>query len=202
MMIESDAQDFRDVNFAKLPRESAYTLGFVTTRTPAALADSAGHDAMLTLFLPPAPNPVMGRHLAHLPESRVIDVEMTVEEGVRTVVTSGVADSGPDDPGFSASDRREVAETAAADRWFDPGAERSLVRLEPTTDPDSADRYDAQVDPGHAVTAEDIARRERAPGRGEATVERPAAAADWAVAEREATDGRSVKMADDPNEAP
>jgi hypothetical protein len=50
---------------------------------------------MLTLFLPLAPNPVMGGHLAHIPEDRVYDVDMTVEEGIRTIVTSGVAVSEP-----------------------------------------------------------------------------------------------------------
>jgi uncharacterized membrane protein len=46
---------------------------------------------MVTLFMPMAPNPVMGGHVVHVPTSRVYDIDMTVEEGLRSIVTSGVA---------------------------------------------------------------------------------------------------------------
>lgn len=91
VMLDSEVQSFREVKLVEFPHEGAYTLGFVTTETPPVLRTPAGHDDMLTLFLPLAPNPVMGGHLVHLPESRVMDVEMTVEEGVQAIVTSGVA---------------------------------------------------------------------------------------------------------------
>ena len=196
VMLESDAQNFREVKLVEFPHEGAYTLGFVTTRTPEALAAPTGHDAMLTLFLPLAPNPVMGGHLVHLPESRVMDVDMTVEEGIRAVVTSGVAVAGAeaDGPGLSADDLREVADAAAVDRRFDPGA-AATVR-EDAVDPDRADRYDAQVDPGHAVTPGGIARRERDAYRADETEKRPAAAADRAAADRDSTEERPATMAD------
>jgi len=94
VMLESDTQSFREVKLVEFPHEGAYTLGFVTTETPDALAQPAGHPDMLTLFLPLAPNPVMGGHLVHMPADRVMDVDMTVEEGIRAVVTSGVAVAG------------------------------------------------------------------------------------------------------------
>lgn len=46
---------------------------------------------MQTLFVPLAPNPVMGGFLTHLPDERVHDVDLTVEEGVQSIVTSGAA---------------------------------------------------------------------------------------------------------------
>jgi uncharacterized membrane protein len=46
---------------------------------------------MTTLYLPMAPNPVMGGHVIHVPIERVCDVDMSVEEGVQSIVTSGVA---------------------------------------------------------------------------------------------------------------
>jgi uncharacterized membrane protein len=194
VMLESDAQNFRDVKLVEFPHEGAYTIGFVTTRTPKTLAAPTGHDAMLTLFLPLAPNPVMGGHLVHLPEDRVMDVDMTVEEGIRAVVTSGVAVAGADasDPGLSADDLREMADAAAVDRRFDPDSSY----VEGTADPGRVDRYDAQVDPDNAVTPGGIARRERDPDRGAATEERPAAAADRAEAARDETDERPAKAAD------
>lgn len=46
---------------------------------------------MVTLFIPLAPNPVMGGFLTHVPTDRVRDIDMTVEAGVRSIITSGIA---------------------------------------------------------------------------------------------------------------
>jgi uncharacterized membrane protein len=103
VMLESDADNFQSVKLVEFPHENAYTLGFSTTETPAPIATAAGHEEMQTLFLPLAPNPVMGGHLTHVPADRVTDVDMTVEEGMRAVVTMGVAISNDasDDDGLS-----------------------------------------------------------------------------------------------------
>ncbi len=96
VMVESDADNFQSVKLVEFPHQDAYTLGFLTTETPTAVEDAAGHEEMLTLFLPLAPNPVMGGHLTHVPADRVMDVDMSVEEGMRAVVTMGVAVSSDD----------------------------------------------------------------------------------------------------------
>ncbi|MFB6069068.1 MAG: DUF502 domain-containing protein [Halobacterium sp.] len=103
VMLESDADNFQSVKLVEFPHSDAYTLGFSTTVTPDPIADAAGYEEMQTLFLPLAPNPVMGGHLTHVPKDRVMDVDMTVEEGMRTVVTMGVAISAMsgDDEGLS-----------------------------------------------------------------------------------------------------
>ncbi|NHN40617.1 DUF502 domain-containing protein [Halorubellus sp. JP-L1] len=95
VMMESDEQSFRDVKLVEFPHEGAYTLGFLTAESAPELQTAAGRDDLVTLFLPLAPNPVMGGHLVHVPTGRVMDVDMTVDEGIRTVVTSGVATGGP-----------------------------------------------------------------------------------------------------------
>ncbi|GAD52620.1 transporter [Halarchaeum acidiphilum MH1-52-1] len=91
VMLESDAENFRKVVLVEYPHDGAYTIGFETVKTPEPIRDAAGDESLRTLFLPLAPNPVMGGFLAHIPESRIMDVDMTVEEGMRTVVTTGVA---------------------------------------------------------------------------------------------------------------
>jgi uncharacterized membrane protein len=103
VMLESDADNFQSVKLVEFPHEDAYTLGFSTTETPEPIEDAADRENMRTLFLPLAPNPVMGGFLAHVPEERVMDVDMTVEEGIRTVVTTGVAvaDAEPRSEGLS-----------------------------------------------------------------------------------------------------
>ncbi len=168
VMLNEDAQNFRDVKLVEFPHEGAYTLGFLTTETPDALREPAGHDRMLTLFLPLAPNPVMGGHLVHMPADRVMDVDMTVEEGLRAVVTSGVAvsggssGSGGTDAGLSAKQLRTLSRVEHADQRLDPEADSPDVRR---TDPVAGDRdeeWDRQVDPARSETPADVARRTRA----------------------------------------
>ncbi|WP_434521640.1 DUF502 domain-containing protein [Halorubrum sp. AS12] len=92
-MLESDGGNFREVVLVEFPTEDTYTLAFVTSETPAVIADHADSegDGMRTLFMPMAPNPVMGGHVVFVPDRRVVDVELSVDEGIRALVTSGVA---------------------------------------------------------------------------------------------------------------
>lgn len=91
VMLDSETQNFREVVMVEYPTPDTYALAFVTSETPVSITDPIGNEEMRTLFLPMAPNPVMGGHVIAAPEERIVDVEMTVEEGVRALVTSGVA---------------------------------------------------------------------------------------------------------------
>lgn len=109
VLLESDSRNFRDVKLVEFPREGTYTLGFETTATPDPIEDAADEEGMRTLFLPLAPNPVMGGFLAHIPAGRVRDVDMTVDEGVSTVVTTGVATAEvSDDDGLAPEDMERL----------------------------------------------------------------------------------------------
>jgi uncharacterized membrane protein len=94
VLVETDTESFREVKLVEFPHDGTYTLGFLTAEAPPTVRDAAGHGEMQTLFLPMAPNPVMGGFLVNVPTDRVSDVDMTVEEGVQAVVTSGVAAGG------------------------------------------------------------------------------------------------------------
>ncbi|MFB6121453.1 MAG: DUF502 domain-containing protein [Halobacteriaceae archaeon] len=91
VMMESDASNFQDVKLVEFPYRDVYVIGFVTNDTPPAVEEAAGEEEMQTLFLPLAPNPFMGGHLTNVPTDRILDVDMTVEEGVRTIITTGIA---------------------------------------------------------------------------------------------------------------
>lgn len=111
VMLESDTRNFREVKLVEFPKDDLYTLGFETAATPDAIQDAAGHEGMRTLFLPLAPNPVMGGFLAHVPEEHVRDVELTVEEGVRAIMTTGVGITGSRPtatPGLSPAQMRSL----------------------------------------------------------------------------------------------
>ncbi|WP_435364192.1 DUF502 domain-containing protein [Haloarchaeobius sp. DYHT-AS-18] len=113
VIVESDQQNFRDVKLVEFPQKDTYTLGFLTADTPSALQAAAGRNDMVTLFLPLAPNPVMGGNLVHVPEYRVEDVDMTVEEGIRTIVTTGVATGDAASNGDARLSEAELSQMAA-----------------------------------------------------------------------------------------
>ena len=91
MLLSNDTQSFKEVKLVEFPVEGSYTLAFVTADAPAEIEDATGREGMRTLFLPMAPNPVMGGYVMHVATDRVYDVDLTVEQGIRSIVTSGVA---------------------------------------------------------------------------------------------------------------
>jgi len=83
---------------------------------------AAAETDMVTLFLPLAPNPVMGGFLTHIPRDRVSDVDMTVEEAVRIVITSGIATDDAEDGEFRELDPDERSELTDATMGTDDDA--------------------------------------------------------------------------------
>jgi uncharacterized membrane protein len=94
VVVESDVDSFQDVKLVEFPTQGSYTIAFVTADTPGHVERATGHDDMVTLFMPMAPNPVMGGYVLHVDRSRVVDIDMTIEEGVQSIVTSGVTVNG------------------------------------------------------------------------------------------------------------
>lgn len=88
-----DEQDdkFQDVKLVQCFDENVYVLGFKTGEAPVTIEESTGHEEMVSMFLPLAPNPVTGGLLTYIPQSDVHDIDMTIEEGIQSVLTSGVA---------------------------------------------------------------------------------------------------------------
>ena len=90
VLVESDTDSFQEVRLVEFPHEGAYSIAFVTAESIGAIERAAGESDMVTLFVPLAPNPVMGGFLTYVPRERTYDVNMTVEEAVSALVTSGV----------------------------------------------------------------------------------------------------------------
>jgi uncharacterized membrane protein len=139
VMLESDEANFRDVKLLEFPHDGTYTLGFETTHTPERIREAAGESEMETLFLPFAPNPVMGGFLVHVPAERVLDVDMSVEEGLTTVMTTGVATAEPshEAQGLSQAQLQRLGELGYAD--FDPAATTEPGKAEGGVDPTDTD---------------------------------------------------------------
>jgi len=91
LLLDSDTDSFQEVKLVEFPDQGSYAFAFLTADTPDVVRDSADEAEMVTLFLPMAPNPVMGGYVLHVSDEHVFDVDMTVEEGIQSIVTSGVA---------------------------------------------------------------------------------------------------------------
>ncbi|WP_123537057.1 DUF502 domain-containing protein [Halosimplex salinum] len=91
VMVDGNTDSFQEVKIVEFPTEDSFALAFLTADSPATIERAADKTDMLTVFVPMAPNPVMGGHLINLPEERIFDVDLTVEEGMQAIMTTGMA---------------------------------------------------------------------------------------------------------------
>jgi uncharacterized membrane protein len=90
--LRPDEREFESVKLVEIDVPDRYAIGFVTSETPEAIRTATECPEMETLFVPSAPNPLVGGDVVYVSSERVVDVDMTVEEGIRAVLTSGAAD--------------------------------------------------------------------------------------------------------------
>jgi uncharacterized membrane protein len=86
--LRDNSSRFRRVVLVEYPREGLYALGFVT----GAMASSIQADfseTMLSVFIPTAPNPTTGWY-AVVPERLVKDLDLSVEDAFRTIISAGI----------------------------------------------------------------------------------------------------------------
>lgn len=98
IILEDGFEDFRSVKLVKFPNQGGYSLAFETNEAPESIRSITEEDGLVSLFVPFSPNPVMGGLLVYAPQEYTFDVDMTVEEAARAIITSGVA-TGEDGPG-------------------------------------------------------------------------------------------------------
>lgn len=91
MLLEGDTQNFQNVVLVEFPKEGSYSIAFQTSHPPEMIEETTGSDGMMTVFMPMGPNPFMGGFVLHLSEDEVYEVDLSVEEGISSVVSFGVA---------------------------------------------------------------------------------------------------------------
>ena len=69
------------------PRKGIYSIGFVTSREPWS-GPGGGNGARVTVLIPAALNPTSGMVVV-VPEAELIEAGLTVEEGVKLIVSGG-----------------------------------------------------------------------------------------------------------------
>jgi uncharacterized membrane protein len=82
-------QSFRKVLLIEYPRKGMWCLALQTGQTLGELEARTGED-LVAVFLPTTPNPTSGFVLM-LPKKDVIELDMSVDEGIKLIMSIGVA---------------------------------------------------------------------------------------------------------------
>ena len=83
---QSDA--FRQVVLFEYPRRGTWAIGFVTGKTIGEVQNVTADD-VVNVFLPTTPNPTSG-YLLFLPRRDLVELSMTVEEGIKMIISGGI----------------------------------------------------------------------------------------------------------------
>jgi uncharacterized membrane protein len=78
---------FSKVVMVEYPRKGVWTLGFLTNKSQGEAQSAIGSD-IWTVFVPTTPNPTSG-FLLLLPKKDVIELEMSVGEGMKMLISGG-----------------------------------------------------------------------------------------------------------------
>lgn len=79
---------FREVVMIEYPRRGIWAIGFITGTTEGEVQELT-EDEVVNVFLPTTPNPTSG-FLLFVPRSEIISLHMSIEEGIKMVVSGGI----------------------------------------------------------------------------------------------------------------
>ena len=79
---------FTRVVLVEFPHKKTYALGFVTSEGKGEVQDKT-IERVINVFVPTTPNPTSG-FLLLVPESEMISLDMSVEEGLKLVISGGI----------------------------------------------------------------------------------------------------------------
>jgi len=86
-VFEEKSTSFRRVVLVNFPYKGVYSIGFQTAETGGSADEVAGRK-LVSVFVPTAPNPMSG-YIVLYPEDEVHPLSMSVDEGLRFVVSVG-----------------------------------------------------------------------------------------------------------------
>lgn len=87
-VLAQSSRAFRDVVLVEYPRRGIWAIGFITGTTEGEVQELT-EDVVVNVFLPTTPNPTSG-FLLFLPKRDLIYLSMSVEEGIKMVVSGGI----------------------------------------------------------------------------------------------------------------
>ena len=87
-MLSDQTQSFSKVLLIEYPRKGLYSLCFQTSKNLGEIEEKSGVD-VVCVFVPTTPNPTSGLILM-VPQSDVIELDMSVEDGLKMIISLGV----------------------------------------------------------------------------------------------------------------
>ena len=88
-LLRDQSKAFRKAVMVQYPRKGLWAIAFVTANTEGELQRRLGDDH-ISIFLPTTPNPTSG-FLLIVPREEVVELDMSVEQAVRMVISAGIA---------------------------------------------------------------------------------------------------------------
>ncbi|MCX7355395.1 MAG: DUF502 domain-containing protein, partial [Alphaproteobacteria bacterium] len=104
--VSAKSGSFREVVLVEFPRPGLWAVGFVTGKPPSEIDEAGGGD-IVSVFCPTSPNPTSG-YLVYAKRSELRFVKLTVEEGLKLIVSSGIVT--PDHPRAARLARPQIAD--------------------------------------------------------------------------------------------
>ncbi len=87
-VLATQSTAFRDVVLLEYPRKGMWAIGFITGTTKGEV-QRLTDDEVVNIFMPTTPNPTSG-YLLFVPRKDLIKLSMTVEEGLKLVISGGI----------------------------------------------------------------------------------------------------------------
>lgn len=85
---KSQLDAFNKVIMVEYPRKGLFSIGFITCESRGEIQENLEED-VVNVFIPTTPNPTSGL-LIFVPKKDIIPLSMTVEEGIKLVVSGGL----------------------------------------------------------------------------------------------------------------
>jgi len=84
---EPSVSSFKETALVEYPRKGIYALGFISKRIK--LETDKSDNNLIAVFIPSTPTPISGMVIL-VPENEIILLKMTVEDGIKFLVSGGV----------------------------------------------------------------------------------------------------------------
>lgn len=90
-VLADKADMFKKVGLVEYPHRGAWSIVFIASDQKTEISDklAPGYKDMVAVFLPCTPNPTTG-YLIYLPRTEIIELDMTVEEAAKLVISAGL----------------------------------------------------------------------------------------------------------------
>ena len=108
-ILDANGESFRKVVMLQYPRKGIWSIGFLTNEYVSVNIEGRNEN-LVAVFVSTTPNPTSG-FILMMPRDEIIDLDMTVEEGFKFIISMGVII--PDGPIRQQLTRNKVAQTSA-----------------------------------------------------------------------------------------